>query len=61
MVVFVPSYRTKVLHVRREGPLELVIFNISVKEAISDAVNNTNEVIEKVHMFLYSKGYTRRI
>ena len=61
MVVFTPSKRTRVLHVRQEGDLELVIFSVSVEEAISDAIKKENSLIEKVHMFLYDKGYTRRI
>ena len=60
MVVFTPSKRTRVLHVREEGNLELVIFSISVEDAISDAVKKENNIIEKVHQFLYDKGYTRR-
>jgi hypothetical protein len=61
MVVFTPSKRTKVLHVRQEGDLELVIFSISVEDAISDAIKKENKIIEKVQQFLYDKGYTRRI
>jgi hypothetical protein len=60
MVVFTPSKRTRVLHVRQEGDLELVIFSISVEDAISDAVKKEDNVISKVHQFLYDKGYTRR-
>lgn len=60
MVVFTPSKRTRVLHVREEGKLELVIFSISVEDAISDAIKKENNLIEKVHQFLYDKGYTRR-
>ena len=61
MVVFTPSKRTRVLHVREEGKLELVIFSISVEDAISDAIKKEDNVISKVHQFLYDKGYTRRI
>ena len=60
MVVFVPSKITRVLHVRQEGELELVIFSISVEKAISDAINDTNQTINKVHTLLYDKGYTKR-
>lgn len=60
MIVFTPAKRTKVLHVRQEGQLELVIFSISVEDAISDAIKKEDNVISKVHQFLYSKGYTRR-
>jgi len=60
MVVFTPSKRTRVLHVREEGELELVIFNLSVEQSISDAINKTNNTIERIHTFLYSKGYTNR-
>jgi hypothetical protein len=61
MVVFTPSKKTRVLHVRQEGDLELVIFSISVEDAISDAIKEENKIIEKVQQFLYDKGYTRRI
>ena len=65
MVVFTPAKKTKVLHVREEGTedarLELVIFSISVEDAISDAIKGEKNVIKKVHMFLYNKGYTRRV
>jgi hypothetical protein len=60
MVVFTPSKITKVLHVREEVDLELVIFNLSVEQVISDAVNKTDETIKKVHVFLLNKGYTKR-
>lgn len=60
MVVFIPSNRTKVLHVREEGELELVIFNISVEKSISDVVNKTNMTIDTVQTLLWDKGYTKR-
>lgn len=60
MVIFVPGSRTKVLHVRRENELELVIFEVSVRDAINDAINNKNDVIDRVHSLLYDKGNTDR-
>lgn len=60
MVVFVPSASTRVLHVREESELELVIFSISVEDAIADSINNSNKTIRKVHLFLEEKGYTKR-
>jgi len=60
MVVFTPSKRTRVLHVRQEGDLELVIFSLSVEDAITAAVKKENNLVEKVQQFLYDKGYTRR-
>jgi len=60
MVVFTPSNRTRVLHVREEGDLELVIFKLSVEQVISDAVNKTDGTIDRVHAFLLNKGYTKR-
>jgi hypothetical protein len=55
MVVFVPGDITRVLHVREEKSelvdgqvYELIIFNISVQEAIQDAVNETDFTIIKV-------------
>lgn len=60
MVVFTPSNRTRVLHVREEGDLELVIFNISVERSISDVVNKTNMTIDTIQTLLWDKGYTKR-
>jgi hypothetical protein len=60
MVVFIPAPTTRVLHAKREGDLELIIFSISVKQAIKDAVEGTTEVIDKVHTLLYQKNYTIR-
>jgi hypothetical protein len=60
MCVFVPSNKTRVIHVREEGELELVLFNISVKSVISDAINNQTNTIENVHVLLFDKRNTSR-
>jgi hypothetical protein len=52
MVVFVPSKRTRVLHTRTEGEFELIIFHISVSQAISDAVNGSDDTIIRVHKLI---------
>lgn len=52
MVVFVPSKRTRVLHTRTEGEFELIIFHISVSEAIDDAVNGLDNTIIRVHKLI---------
>lgn len=65
MVVFVPGDRTRVMHVREEQSTqvedqvyELIIFTISVTEAIDDAVNNSDRTILKVLELI--KKYTNR-
>jgi hypothetical protein len=61
MVVFVPAKRTRVLHTRSEDEFELIIFNISVSQAISDAVKGTDETITRVQDLIMKntdrKGY----
>ena len=48
MCVFVPSDITKRLEVREQGQFELIIFLISVQDAIQDAVNETDFTIIKI-------------
>jgi len=48
MCVFVPSDVTKRLEVREQGQFELIIFLISVQDAIQDAVNETDFTIIKI-------------
>jgi hypothetical protein len=52
MVVFVPSKRTRVLHTRTEGEFELIIFHISVSQAISDAISKGDDTIIRVHKLI---------
>lgn len=61
MCVFVPSTRTRVLYVRREEELELVVFQISVQQVIDDAINKKNNTIERVHQLLFTKQNTVRV
>lgn len=58
MCVFVPTSRTRRLDVREQGLFELIVFEISTEDAISDAINGTTNVIDKVHM-LISKNTNR--
>jgi hypothetical protein len=60
MIILGPGRITRPLHVREEGDLELVIFQLSIKEVIDSAVSKNNNLINKIHMFLWSKGYTNR-
>jgi hypothetical protein len=60
MCVFVPSNKTRVIHVREEGELELILFKISVNEVINDAINGSNNTIEKVQTLLFDKRNTNR-
>ena len=48
MCVFVPSDITKRLEVREQGQFELIVFLISVQDAIQDAVNETDFTIIKI-------------
>lgn len=48
MCVFVPSNITKRLEVREQGPFELIVFLISVEEAIQDAVEKSDRTIIKI-------------
>jgi hypothetical protein len=58
MVVFVPSFRTRVLHTRIEDDYELIILHLSTEQAIKDATENTNDTINKVQE-LISKETSR--
>ena len=53
MVVFVPSKRTRVLHTRTEGEFELIIFHISVSQAINDAIKGIDDTIDRVQTLIY--------
>jgi hypothetical protein len=48
MCVFIPSDITKRLEVREQGKFELIIFLISVQDAVQDAVNETDFTIIKI-------------
>lgn len=58
MCVFVPSAITRRLDVREQANFELIVFKISVKDAISDVINKTNIVIDKIQL-LISKNTKR--
>jgi len=58
MCVFVPSNRTRRIDVRLQGPFELIVFYISVEDAIKDAINDTDITIIRVHK-LISKNTSR--
>lgn len=60
MLILGPGLRTRSLDIIREEELELVIFHLSIKDVIDDAVNNRSKVIDYLHMLLWSKGYTNR-
>jgi hypothetical protein len=59
MCVFIPGKNTRRIDVREQGPFELIVFRISVEEAISDAVNKSNNTIDRVHQ-LISKNTERK-
>lgn len=59
MCVFIPSSITKRLEVREQGQFELIVFSISVEDAVNDAVNDSNRTIVKV-MNLINKNTERK-
>ena len=60
MLILTPGIRTRSLDTREEGDLELIVFQLSIKEVIYCSVNNKDNLIDKIHMFLWDKGYTNR-
>lgn len=60
MLILGPGLRTRTLNIIREEELELIIFTLSIKDVINDAVNNGSKIIDYIHMLLWSKGYTER-
>lgn len=58
MCVFVPSAITRRLDVREQANFELIVFKISVKDAISDVINKTSITIDRIHK-LISKNTKR--
>jgi hypothetical protein len=60
MLILGPGLRTRSLNIIREEELELIIFTLSIKDVINDAVNNGSKIIDYIHMLLWSKGYTER-
>jgi hypothetical protein len=48
MCVFIPSKVTRRIDVREQGDFELIVFKISVKDAINDAINKQRNTIEKI-------------
>lgn len=73
MLILVPGLRTISLDIRREESVvvdslsnnqktefELIIFKLSIKDVIDDAVNDKSKVIDYLHMLLWTKEYTKR-
>jgi hypothetical protein len=66
MIILYPGDRTFPVDDRRktlteyEKEFELILFQLSIKEVIEDAVKGSNITIDKIHMFLWSKGWTNR-
>lgn len=60
MLILGPGLKTKSLNIIREEELELIIFSLSIKDVIDDAINNKSKVVDYLHMLLWSKGYTKR-
>ena len=58
MCVFIPSGVTRRLDLREQANFELIVFKISVKDAISDVINKTNITIDRIHK-LISKNTKR--
>ena len=60
MLILGPGTRTRSLNIIREEELELIIFTLSIKDVINDAVTNGSKIIDYIHILLWSKGYTKR-
>ena len=61
MCVFIPSSVTRSLDVREQGEFELIVFRISVKEAIGDAVNKTRNIIDRIHELIKKNSNKKRL
>lgn len=58
MCVFIPGGQTKRIDVREQGDFELIVFRISVEEAIADAIDDSSRTIDRVQS-LISKNTKR--
>ncbi len=61
MCVFIPSSATRRIDVREQGDFELIVFRISVKEAIEDAVNKTRNTIDRIHELIRKNSNEMRL
>jgi len=61
MCVFIPSSVTRRLDVREQGDFELIVFRISVKESIEDAVNKTRNTISRIHELIKKNSNEMRL
>jgi hypothetical protein len=59
MCVFIPSNVTRRIEVREQGQFELMVFKLSVKDCIEDAINNSSTCIDRVQT-LVSKNTNRK-
>ena len=50
MCVFIPSSVTRRIDVREQGEFELLVFNLSVKDVIQDAIDKNSRItVERIH------------
>ena len=56
MVIFVPSMKTQRSFIRRHASYELFVVKISIEEVINDVINDTKNVISRVHHMLESSS-----
>lgn len=61
MCVFIPSSTTRRIDVREQGEFELIVFRISVKESIEDAVNKTRNTIDRIHELIKKNSNNNRL
>jgi len=59
MCIFVPSKTTRRIDRRWHAKFEIIVFKISTEDAIRDAIEGTNLVIDRIHI-LISKNTNRK-
>jgi len=52
MVIFIPSTKTQRHLIRRMQNFELFIIKVSLEEVVKDVIDNTNNTIDKIHLYL---------
>jgi hypothetical protein len=61
MCVFIPSTTTRRIDVRKQGDFELIVFRISVKEAIEDVLKETRNIIDRIHELIKKNSNEDRL
>ena len=61
MCVFIPSSFTRRIDVREQGDFQLIVFRLSVKEAIEDAVTESNRTINRIQQLIQKNSSPNRL